>query len=389
MSSSPCTERERRWRLLLGGNDSSALNVEDKNLDSLLAALYNRADDNGRRGADLSASAPRVARWLGDIRERFPSSVVRVMQKDAFERLNIQQMLLEPEMLETVQPDIHLVANLISLGHLIPEKSKETARQVVQKLVDELMLRLQAHTEQAIRGSLNRAVRKNRPRPNDIDWARTIRANLKHYQPEFNTVIPEKLLGFGRKKPSALKEVVLCVDQSGSMAASVIYASIFAAVMASIPALKTQLVVFDTAVVDLTEKLQDPVDVLFGTQLGGGTDINKAITYVKQLITKPQDTSLILITDLYEGGDEQQLLKRAIELKNAGVNVVTLLALNDEGAPFYNKSLAQEFANQDIPTFACTPDKFPDLMAASLNEGNINQWAAENDLVLEREGGKN
>lgn len=304
------------------------------------------------------------------------------MQKDAIERLNLKRLLLEPEMLQAVEADVHLLATLISLSHLIPEKSKQAARDIVQKIVDELMQRLRNHTEQAIRGSLNRAQRKQRPRHQDIDWNRTLRANLLHYQPDYQTIIPQRLVGYGRRQPSALKEVVLCVDQSGSMASSVIYASIFAAVMASIPALRTQLVVFDTAVVDLTEKLQDPVDVLFGTQLGGGTDINSAMAYCQQRITKPQDTTLVLITDLYEGGNASQLVTRADEIKRSGVNLVTLLALNDDGAPSFDKRLAQIFANLDIPTFACTPDQFPDLMAAALNGGDVADWAARNEIAI-------
>lgn len=372
-------QRKRRWRLALGGEDNDDLSQGDQDLDKMLSMLYNSDE---QRGAGLGKSAPKVARWLGDIRERFPSSVVQVMQKDAFERLDLNSMLVQPEMLEAVQPDIHMVANLMALGELIPEESKDTARLVVQKLVDELMARLQVATEQAISGSLNRAMRNHRPRPNDIDWLRTIKANLKHYQPEYHTIIPEKLIGFGRKKPSNLKEVMLCVDQSGSMATSVIYASIFAAVMASIPAMATQLVVFDTVVVDLTEKLQDPVDVLFGTQLGGGTDINKAVAYCQQKIGQPQETTFVLITDLYEGGDAKQLLKRAAELKQAGVNLITLLALNDDGVSFYDAELAQKFSNLDIPTFACTPDQFPGLMAAAINGDDIAAWAADQGIGL-------
>ncbi len=371
------SERNRRWRLLLGGDDQQDLSADDAALDNALNFLYDGSEQKGGQGK----SSPKVSRWLGDIRQRFPSSVVRLLQKDAFERLDMHSMLLQPEMLEGIEPDIHMVANLISLKHLVPAESKDTARQLVKKLVEELMRRLRNHTEQAIRGSLNRAVRKNRPLPNDIDWGRTILANLKHYQAEYKTVIPERLVGFGRKKPNNLKEVVLCVDQSGSMASSVIYASIFAAVMASIPALKTQLVVFDTAIVDMTEKLHDPVDVLFGVQLGGGTDINRAVGYCQQLITKPRDTSLILITDLYEGGNASALLRRIAELKTSGVNVITLLALNDDGAPFFDEKLAQKFSQLDVPTFACTPDQFPDLMAVALNGGDVSQWAAKEDIV--------
>lgn len=395
-------ERLRRWRLVLGGGEADGITGEgieegghgegqqgrgkeqamslgsgDMEMDKALAALY---DGGKKRRGSLEKSAPNVARWLGDIRTYFPSAVVRVMQKDALERLNLHQMLLEPEMLEAVEPDVNLVANLMSLNGVIPETTKETARLVVGKVVDMLMAKLRSPMQQAISGSLNRAQRNTRPRHNEIDWPRTIRANLRHYQPDYRTIIPERRLGYGRKR-SALKDIVLCVDQSGSMATSVVYASIFAAVMASMPAVKTQLVVFDTAVVDLTPKLADPVDVLFGTQLGGGTDINRAIAYCQSTIRHPQDTILILISDLYEGGNNQALLKRMATLVNAGVKVITLLALNDEGAPYFDHQNASTLSSFGIPTFACTPDQFPDLMAAAINRTDICLWAAQQDIV--------
>jgi hypothetical protein len=168
------------------------------------------------------------------------------------------------------------------------------------------------------------------------------------------------------------------------MGTSVVYSGIFGSVMASIPAIKTKMVVFDTAVTDLTEELTDPVELLFGVQLGGGTDINLALTYCKQIITKPNDTVLVLITDLYEGGSVDGMRKRAVELVAAGVQVVVLLALNDEGAPFYDHSNAQFLSNLGIPVFACTPDKFPDLMAAALSKQDIGLWAAKEDMVLKK-----
>lgn len=397
-------ERLRRWRLVLGGGEADgiegnctqnegiegsadqpggqgqALNLGtgDRAMDQALSALY---DGGKKRRGGLQKSAPNVARWLGDIRKYFPSSVVRVMQQDALERLNLHQMLLEPEMLEAVEADVHLVANLMALNGVIPETTKETARIVVGNVVDELMRKLQSPMQQAVTGSLNRAARNNRPRHNEIDWNRTIRANLKHYQPAYKTIIPERRIGYSRKR-SALKDIILCVDQSGSMATSVVYSSIFAAVLASIPAVKTQLVVFDTAVVDLTEMLEDPVDVLFGTQLGGGTDINHAIAYCQSNIRRPQETILVLISDLYEGGNNQSLLKRVASLVSAGVQVITLLALNDEGAPFFDHSNAAAFSTLGVPSFACTPDQFPDLMAAAISRLEIEQWAATQDIVV-------
>jgi Mg-chelatase subunit ChlD len=292
-------------------------------------------------------------------------------------------MLLEPEMLQAVQPDVGLVANLLSLKNIMPSKTKETARMVVRKVVEELERKLANPMRQAVMGSLNRATRNRRPRHNEIDWNRTIRANLKHYQPEYRTIVPETRIGYGRKR-SSLRDIILCVDQSGSMATSVVYAGIFSAVLASLPAVQTRMVVFDTAVVDLSDKLSDPVDVLFGTQLGGGTDINKALSYCQGLIRQPQDTILVLISDLYEGGNSKEMLKRMGSIVASGTQVVTLLALNDEGAPMFDHHHAGAFAGMEIPSFACTPDLFPDLMAAAISRQDIGQWAAARNVALAR-----
>jgi Mg-chelatase subunit ChlD len=292
-------------------------------------------------------------------------------------------MLLQPEMLEAVEPDVHLVAELVSLSRIMPAKTKETARLVVRRVTEELQRKLANPLRQAVLGSLNRAARNRRPRHNEIDWPRTIRANLKHYQPDYQTVIPATRIGYGRKR-SALREIILCVDQSGSMATSVVYASIFAAVLALLPAVSTMLVVFDTAVVDLTEALTDPVEVLFGTQLGGGTDINRALGYCQGLVRTPGETILVLVSDLYEGGNQQEMLKRAASIVNAGVQFVTLLALNDDGAPSYDHTMAAAFAGLNIPSFACTPDRFPDLMAAAINKQSLAQWAALHGIITAR-----
>lgn len=372
----------RKWRLILGGQENDgtgfSLSERDVQVDKTLEALY----DTDKKGG-LGPSSPNVARWLGDIRTFFPSSVVQVMQQDALKRLNLTQMLFEKEMLEKVEPDVHLVATLMTLSRVIPDKTKDTARQVVRKVVDELMKKLSQPMQQAVVGSLNRSARNRRPKHNEINWPLTILKNLKHYQPEYKTIIPETRIGYGRKR-SALKDVVLCIDQSGSMGTSVVYSGIFGSVMASIPAIKTKMVVFDTSVVDLTEELQDPVELLFGVQLGGGTDIHAALTYCRQIITRPTDTVLVLITDLYEGGNEVEMRKKAAELAAAGVQVIVLLALNDDGAPSYDHNNAQYFSSLGIPVFACSPDKFPDLMAAALSKQDISLWAAREDLILKK-----
>jgi Mg-chelatase subunit ChlD len=378
-------DRLKRWRLVLGAPAQEALGSgltgRDAGIDGALEALYDA--DDGDRKAGLGASSPRVARWLGDIRSYFPASVVQVLQKDAVERLNLRRLLLEPELLAAMEPDVHLVATLVGLGRALPERSRETARQVVRKVVAEVEKRLRDRTVQAVRGALAKATRTSRPRPAEIDWHRTIRMNLRTYDPDRRTLVPERLVGYKHRRPG-LKDVVLCVDQSGSMAPSVVYAGIFAAVLASLKALRTQLVVFDTAIVDLTPALTDPVDVLFGTQLGGGTDINRALAYCETLVTRPSDTVLVLITDLYEGGDAPAMLARAARLVASGVQVICLLALSDQGAPAYNPQHAAAFAGLGIPTFACTPDQFPGLMAAALQRQDLAQWAAGEGLVVAR-----
>jgi Mg-chelatase subunit ChlD len=307
--------------------------------------------------------------------------VVQVMQADAMDRLGLTQLLLEPELLETVQPDIELVSTLIGLNRVIPERSRETARAVVRTVTDALEARLRAATVQAVTGALNRAARTRRPRPGDIDWNRTIAANLRHYQPEHRTVVPERLVGYARRTSRVERRIVLCIDQSGSMAESVVHSSVFGAVLASLRSVDTRLVVFDTKVVDLTEQIDDPVDVLFGVQLGGGTDINGALAYCQTLIERPEDTILVLISDLYEGGIAEEMIRRATSIVQSGATMVALLALSDSGRPSFDRGHAAALAALGVPAFACTPDRFPDLMAAAIERRDLAAWAGELGIV--------
>jgi Mg-chelatase subunit ChlD len=392
-------ERLRRWRLVLGADcglgaiapaggtgGGMALGPDDLARDRILEALYgDGGGESGPRGAGLGASSPKVARWLGDVRTYFPSSLVRVMQQDAMERLGLQRMLLEPEMLDAVEPDIHLVGTLLTLARVIPARSRESARALVRAVVEELERRLAQPTRSAITGALNRAARTRRPRRlADVDWDRTIRANLRHYLPEYQTIIPATLIGHGRRSNQLERDVILCLDQSGSMAASVVYASVFAAVMASLRAVDTRVVAFDTNVVDLTEHLDDPVDVLFGVQLGGGTDINQALGYCQGLVRRPADTILVLISDLLEGGVRDEMLRRAAAITTSGVTMIALLALSDDGAPAYDHDNAAALAALGVPAFACTPNLFPELMAAAIERRDISTFLGEHDVVATR-----
>jgi len=364
--------RLQKWRLVLGkeSDPASEVGVEGvaAGMDDVLEALYN----NERKGG-LGASSPNVNRWLGDIRKYFPVSVVQVMQKDAVERLDLQRLLLEPELLQMVEPDVGLVATILSLSKVMPAKTKDTARLVIKNVVESLEKKLRNPLRQAIEGALSRSIHNRKPKLKEVDWNRTIRLNLKHYQPDYQTVIPELIVGHGRKG-QALKHIILLVDQSGSMASSVVYAGVMGAIMASLKSVKTHFIAFDTAVADLTNEMKDPVDLLFGVQLGGGTDINKALGYAKELITAPADTVLILISDLYEGGSQTEMLKKAAAIKSSGANFITLLALDDKGAPSFDRAMAGNLTLMGIPCFTCTPDRFPELMAAAILKRDLSQW---------------
>ncbi len=354
------------------GPRGDGLTGDDARIDAALGALYDREQsDRGRRASGsraggLGRSKPGVVRWLGDIRTYFPKPVVQVLQRDAVERLDLRQMLLEPELLDALEPDIGLVTMLVELNRVLPDETRATARQVIARVLAEIEQRLTDQTRQAVRGALARATRTRRPRPGDIDWPHTIEANLRHWLPEHNTLIPEQLIGHGRRQQSLARDVVIAVDQSGSMADSVVYASLFAGVLAQLPTLRTTFLAFDTSITDLTAYLHDPVEVLFGVQLGGGTDIASALTYCSRIIERPRRSVLFLVSDLYEGGNGALMRRRVGELVASGVTVVVLLALSDEGTPAHDHEHAAALAALGATVMSTTPDAFPDVLAKAL-----------------------
>ena len=363
----------KRWRLILGQDaqlKSPELSKEESIMDAALAAIYDGGsgtDGAATRSAGLGPSMPNISKWLGDVRAFFPSDIVSVIQADAIERKGLTKLLFEPETLSQVKPDINMVGTLMALKGQIPSKSKETARELVKAVVDEIMKRLEQDLRRAVTGALNK--KEHSPIPNlaGTDWKRTIRKNLKNYDKDTNKIIPERFYFFERVKRSKDWTVILDIDQSGSMAESIIYSSVMGAIFASMPALDTKVVAFDTQIVDLTETVRnDPVDMLFGVQLGGGTDINKSVGYCAALIENPKKTIFILISDLYEGGVEAGLLRKLAEMKESGVKCIVLLALSDSGKPDYDRDLAKKIANLGIPSFACSPDKLPMLVEGAL-----------------------
>lgn len=380
-------ERRRRWRMMLGADPDPGpgepsgvgLGTADQVIDRALAAVYDRSEpgpDGSSRSGGLGMSAPRVSKWLADIRNHFPASVVQVVQADALERLDLRRLLMDPEFLDAIEPDIHLASVLAQLADVMPEAARPSARRVVQRVVDDIERRIAQKTRSMVSSAINRSARTRRPRSSDIDWNRTIMANLRHYLPEHRTVVPHRLVGHGRRQVGVQREVIVAMDQSASMAESVIYASIFAAVLASMRTLQTSLIAFDTAVVDLTDRLGDPVGIIFGAQLGGGTDINTAIGYCAQLVSKPRETILVLISDLFEGGRRDELLRRMRSLREAGMAAFCLLALDDAGAPAYDHQVAGALAELGIPAFACTPEVFPEVLEVAINGGDLAAWAS-------------
>ncbi len=389
-------EQLKRWRLVLGKDSQDslsslcsggglALSESQCEMDEALAAIYDEtaeSGEGGQRSAGLGKSAPRLSKWLGDIRTYFKEDVVSVIQQDAIERRGLQQLLFEPEMLKNVQPNVQLVGTLMSLKGQIPERTKETARQVVRAVVEQIKLALEQKIRQAVLGALNRREHTPLPSATSIDWKWTIGRNLKNYNPELKTIIPERVYFYSRSQKANSWTVIVDMDQSGSMADSVVYGAVCGSIFASLPALDTHVVAFDTEVVDLSEQCgKDPVEMLFGVQLGGGTDINKSVAYCERFIKEPARTLFIMITDLYEGGNQAQLVRRLGDMVASGVRAICLLALNDSGVPMFDENLARKLASLGIPCFACTPQRLPELMEGALRGADLKALA---DRIAEK-----
>jgi Mg-chelatase subunit ChlD len=385
-------DRFQRWRLVLGksaeeqlrkacGGSGGLLDAEQRAMDEALGAIYDNPDGaGGKRGAGLGAGKGSVAKWLGDIRKYFDKDIVVTIQKDAIARDDkLKVLLFEPELLAEVTPSVEMVGTLLSLKNMVPERAKEAARQIVRAVVEEIMKRMRSAIERAVRGALDRSRHQPLPSLPNIDWKRTIRRNLKNYVAEKRTVIPDRFFYWARQHRRKEYNVIVCMDQSGSMAESVVYGSVMGAIFATIPSLETHVIAFDTEVVDLTDACSDPVDMLFGVQLGGGTDIDRAVGYCQGFIKDPRKTLFILITDLYEGGNERRLVERMQSMTESGVRAVCLLALSDSGVPSYDENLARKMANVNVPCFACTPNKLPAVLEAMLKGADTKKIASEFD----------
>ncbi len=388
-------EHMQRWRLILGQESQNrfngmqgggmALTPEQDLMDQALAAIYNNTANGGfgsggsGRGAGNGPSNPQISRWLGDVRSLFDKELVTVIQGDAMTRCGLKQLIFEPELLENLEPDINLASTILLLKEQIPKRSKESVRAFIQKIVEEINRLLEQDIRRAVTAAINR--RKHSPIPSAaaLDYKTTISRNLKHYNQELHTIVPEHFYFFDRTSTTAANKwtVILDIDQSGSMGESVIYSSIISCILASMSSLSTRIVAFDTNIVDLTEKSDDPVDLLFGFQLGGGTDINQSVAYCEQFIENPSKTLFFLISDLEEGGNRAAFRRRLEEMKESGVTVVCLLALADGGRPYYDANMAQSIAAMGIPCFACNPQMLPRLLERALRGEDLQEFQKE------------
>lgn len=357
-----------RWRLALGPGaeqafpgfglgalspGAAAFGVDPariRDLDGALGFVYDE------RSAGLGASKPYIPEWLASLREFFTNDVVALVQKDAIEKKGLTELLFEPETLPFLERNVDLVATLVSAHGLIPDKARDIARQIVREVVDDLRRKLESSVRTAVLGSLRRDRHSPLPVLRNLDWKRTITRNLRGWDARSRRLIPERIHFWANQRRHHEWDVAIAVDQSGSMAESVVYSSVMAAIFASLDVLKTRLLFFDTEVVDVTPLLTDPVEVLFSSRLGGGTDINRAVAYVQQnFIERPEKSLFILITDLFEGGNAEEMLARMRQLAESRVRVMVLLALSDSGKPSYDHDNARRLSELGIPCFGCTP----------------------------------
>ena len=342
-------------------------------LDKAMGFVYG----DGKQGGS-GASRPYIPTWLANLREFFGQEVVALVQKDAIERKNMQALLFEPETLALLDRNVELVATLVSAKGMVPEKAKAMARQIVREVVDELRKKLESEVRTAVHGALRRDRNSPLKIMRNLDWKRTIARNLKGWDAKRQRLVPERFYFWANQRRRHEWDVALLVDQSGSMAESVVYSSVMAAIFASLDVLRTRLLMFDTEIVDMTPMLDDPVEVLFTAQLGGGTDINRAVAYGQQhFVERPDKTLFILITDLYEGGNRSALVGRMRKLVESRVKVLVLLALSDTGHPSYDHGLAKTLTNLGIPCFGCTPGKLVAVMEKVLGGGDLKSYLSE------------
>jgi Mg-chelatase subunit ChlD len=361
-----------RWRLVLGkyadrrlrpaGADSAALGVAYGRMDRALDYLYGREYQGRGLRKDpapgtLDPSQLTLTTWLNEVRELFPNDTAEVIEKHALDRYGLTELVTDPKTLERLQPNQDLLRTLLSLrGHLKGDVL-HVARRIVRQVVDELKRRLESEVRQALTGRLNRFRHSPLALSQNFDAAGTLRRNLKHYDRDRRQLVIDQTLFFERNSRRLPWDIILCVDQSGSMADSVIHSAVMAGILAGLPAFRVKIVVFDTSVVDLTDHADDPVEILMSVQLGGGTDIAQAVRYCAQLVENPHRTVFVLVTDFCEGAPPGELVRAVKALAEARVKLLGLAALDGQAQPVYDRAMAERLAGCGMEIAALTPQR--------------------------------
>ena len=366
-----------RWRLVLGSPADAAgeLGAEAARRDAALDWLYGRDGEldkrDVRRGSTREGgdgpSALTTVDWLNDINELFPQETIERLQRDAIERYEITDIVTDPAVLRTVEPNQALLRAVLQTKHLMNPEVLRLARRIVEAVLRDLMAKMATEVRAAFTGT--RARRPSRwKQSRDFDVTRTIRANLGHYRPAERRLFIETPHFFSRTRKQVDQwQVILLVDQSGSMVDSVIHSAVTAACLWGLPGIRTHLIAFDTSVVDLTRDVDDPVELLMKVQLGGGTDIAGAVRYGAGLIDQPRRAIVALITDFYEGGSAELLIRTVRDLVEQGTKVLGLAALDQDANPSYDRDMAQKLADVGASVGAMTPGQLAAFVAEQVS----------------------
>lgn len=360
-------DQARRWRLMLGryadqNLATATLSADqlklERNLDYLYENEYRRRgiEQGKNRHGGLEGSQLTAINWLNQSRKLFPKSTFERMQKQAIERYQMGDILKSPDNIRQLEPNPAVAKALLSMRGRLSNDVKEAIRELIQKVVEELLQKIRTQFLQALQGRRNRFKRSNVKQAQNFDWKRTIQANLKHYQTDLQKLIIQTPYFNARVQKHLHWEIVLCVDQSGSMMDSVMYAAICASILSALPAVSISLVLFDTQVVDLSHLAHDPVEVLLTIQLGGGTNIGQALQYCSQKIKQPQRSILVLISDFEEGASVQTMLNTVSQLNQQGCKLLGLAALDQNANPTYDINMAQRLEEHGMQIAAMTPE---------------------------------
>lgn len=354
-----------RWRLVLGAAAETglpALTGADAEADAALDWLYGRSeeelDERGVRGHGWGSGHPMtVPRWLEKVHELFPKPAIERIERDALERYGVLEVVTDPETLARVVPSEALALAILRTKHLMRPEVLEKARRIVDQVIAQLRRGLQAEITRAFGGARDRRPTR-RARAADLDAKATIRANLHRWSTaERRLVIDRPRFRSRSQRDRTRWQVIVLVDQSGSMFGSVLHASVVASCLYGMPALRTHLVAWDTEVVDLTLRLDDPLEALMAVQLGGGNDAAKALRYAQDLLIEPRRAIVVLITDFFEGGGAPAMVQEIKRLVEAGATVLGLAALDPDANPIFDRRTAQECADAGAHVAAMTPDQ--------------------------------